>query len=112
MALERSIPMTSSVSTVDELTGFSGLDPDLNLPAVQSAQYFNEDSFKTLVNSFTSPFDKFATLFLNIRSAVKNLQNLQEYLDVISFHFPVIGLAETWLSPDNEHLYNFNTYQS
>ena len=47
---------------------------------------------------------------LNIRSAVKNLNEFSVYLDNLKHNFSVIGISETWFQEANYNLYTIEDY--
>ena len=97
-------------SIAEQQSGLSNIDPDLNLTSNSTSMYFSDDSFNQLIVSQNLSTSNFSTLFLNIRSAPKNLEAFQDYLNLINFQFSVIGLAETWLNVENQSLYSIPNY--
>ena len=57
-------------------------------------------------------FDQLLTnvLHLNIRSLLNKSEELSDLIDEISFNFDVIGICETWLNNENDHLINIQNY--
>ena len=51
-------------------------------------------------------------IHLNIRSAVKSLSTLNNYLEVLSIKFKFIGLTETWFNNYNANIYSIHGYKS
>lgn len=100
-----------SRATADLLNGFPDIDPDINILPNHNANYFDEVSFNSLPSTHPKIFEQFCLLFLNIRSAVKNLHSLDAYLYNINVKFSIIGLAETWFKDDIEQLYGLSDYK-
>ena len=57
------------------------LDPDSNILPNLSSQYYNEESFNSLLSNHPKVHEQFSLLFLNIRSAPKNISSLEAYLN-------------------------------
>ena len=49
--------------------------------------------------------DAMSFCHLNIRSAVKNINEFSVYLDNLKHNFSVIGISETWFQEANYNLY-------
>ena len=47
---------------------------------------------------------------MNIKSLPKHFDELQQYLNVLKYHFSVIGISETWSSENNADLYDLSWY--
>ena len=89
------------------------LDPDNNLFKSNSdCIYYNEDSFKELVNSKQLASNGMSVMHLNIRSAPKNIACLENYLKCLNFDFTVIGLSETWHNENTVKIYEIKDYYS
>ena len=97
-------------SRAEEQSGLHNIDPDLNFTSNSTSMYFSDESFNQLMVSQNFSTSKISTLFLNIRSAPKNLEAFQDYLNLLNFQFSVIGLAETWLNTENQSLYSIPNY--
>jgi hypothetical protein len=80
------------------------LDPDNGFFFQTPSEYYNELTFNRVFTEQQTLRKKFSLMFINIRSVVKNLESLFNYLHSLNFEFLVIGLAETWLTPVTEHL--------
>ena len=55
--------------------------------------------------------NSYSLLHSNIRSAAKNLDKLDNYLNVLNTKFSVIGLSETWFSDSTASLYDIQGYE-
>ena len=53
----------------------------------------------------------FSLFHVNIRSVPQNFDNFTNYLNVLDFSFPIIGLTETWLSDSNSDLFSIEEYE-
>ena len=93
-----------SFSTSERASGLDDLDPDSGFFAQSESSYHDERSFNDIISNNSALSNKFSLIFLNIRSAVKNLESFLTYLSTLSIDFSVIGLAETWLTQATEHL--------
>ena len=91
-----------SITTADLLSGFPDLDPDSNILPNLNSQLIDHPNLH----------EQFSLLFLNIRSAPKNITSLEAYLHNINVNFSIIALAETWYTTDTEHLYGLQGYNS
>jgi hypothetical protein len=47
---------------------------------------------------------------MNARSLPKHEQDIKKYLNNLDTSFSIIGISETWLTPDNFMLYDFDNY--
>ena len=103
---------TITNSLAEQLGGSRALDPDINLHHNTSSEYYDENSFNELVKNKVITQNNFSMTFLNIRSAMKNLESFKNYLDILNIHFSIIGLAETWLNQDLEALCHIPNYKS
>ena len=94
----------------EELFNLHDLDPDTSImPTAQSA-YYDKNTFNNLLMNQPELASKLALLYLNIRSLPQNFDSLTDYLNLLNFDFPVIGLVETWLNETNESLYCMPEY--
>ena len=86
----------------------SEADPDNNYYNECSKQcnYYSIDSFGVESKGINHSQNNISLLHANIRSVKHNFNNLETYLQSLSFEFDVIGLSETWLN-DTE-VDNFN----
>ena len=98
-------------SLFDRLNNLLNIDPDFNLPVQTSSCYYDDSSFNRLYSSDQNLHNMFSAIFLNIRSASKNLESFHNYLHLLNHEFPIIGLAETWLNQDNELLCTLPNYK-
>jgi len=96
----------------EQLSGLRGLDPDINFLLKTSSDYYDESSFNDLLEKQSINENNFSMTFLNIRSAPKNLESFQYYLNNFKIDFSIIGLAETWLNQDSESLCHIPNYKS
>ena len=94
-------------------------DPDIQFyqnqchSMLQSCDYYVEDSFnKKLATMAKCDNDYFSMLHLNIRSAVKNLDNFSSYIMGLNHVFPLIGLSETWFKDINKDCYGLDGYKA
>ena len=96
-------------STAERQSGLTDIDPDSHFSS-SVVNYYSANALNNL--SITDPFlvENFSTIFLNIRSAMANLDSFHDYLQTLSVNFSVIALAETWLNNDNEHLCTLPDY--
>jgi len=104
-----------TVNTSELLAGLDDLDPDQNFfhpnnCDLDICQYYHEDTFNDKLMSPTKHVNVFSIIFLNIRSALKNLETFHHYLNSLHFDFSIIGIAETWLTEDREHLCSMPNY--
>ncbi len=92
---------------------FDDIDPDTNYFS-QFRQLFNTKCKYHHENSFQNTVTKNESLsffHLNIRSARKNLNSLETYLNTIDYGFSIIGLTETWLNTNNAENFNLKGYE-
>ena len=94
-------------------------DPDIEFyqnqcsNVLHSCDYYVEDSFNKKVEPFTKTAENcLSILHLNIRSAVKNLDNFSTYMEGLNHAFPLIGLSETWFRPANKDCYGIDGYKA
>ena len=102
----------NNLKMAEQLSGLREHDPDINLLPHASSDYYDENTFNNLLKNQSLNENNLSMTFLNIRSAVKNLESFQYYLNNLSIQFSIIGFAETWLSPDNESLCHIPNYKS
>ena len=93
-----------SIRMSERLNGLFDLDPDLAFFSQATSKYYNEQAFNQLFFEQPALRNNFSLMFINIRSATKNLESMFDYLSTLNHNFSVIGLAETWLTPVTEHL--------
>ena len=93
-----------SFSLSEQLNGLADLDPDNGFFFQTPSEYYNELTFNRVLTEQQILRMKFSLMFVNIRSVVKNLESLLNYLHTLNIEFTVIGLAESWLTPVTEHL--------
>ena len=93
------------------------IDPDhhyYNTQAVLSnlqCDYFVENTFNNKCENVDLSDDNFSMIHHNIRSAVKNLDNFSNFLDILMHKFMFIGLSETWFNDVTVSRYNLDGYQ-
>lgn len=91
-------------------------DPDTNSIFNQCSipcDYYSDNSFKSFcIEKSISNENCFSLFHQNIRSLnnPKNYANLNNYLDILSINFTVIGLTETWLDKDKVHNVSIDNY--
>ena len=90
-------------------------DPDLNfynsmINTNLNCDYFLEDSFNDRCKQLCISNKNFSIIHVNIRSMMKNFDNLREYLDNFSVNFGVLGITETWLNNDTVNLIDLPGY--
>lgn len=73
--------------------------------------YFVENTFNNKCENVDLSDDTFSMIHLNIRSAVKNLDNFSNFLDILMHKFMFIGLSETWFNDVTVSRYNLDGYQ-
>lgn len=95
----------------DTLNNLLNIDPDRNLPVQTSSCYYDDSSFNNLYSTHQNLHNMFSAIFLNIRSASKNLESFHNYLHLLNHEFPIIALAETWINRDNELLCTLPNYK-
>ena len=90
------------------------IDPDgnyftsLEQNGLCQSKYYNEEMFN---DNFQHCSENSVSMFhLNIRSLVSNFRNLDLMLSSLRMEFDVIGLTETWLTRNNNNIYNFTNY--
>ena len=93
------------------------VDPDINyfnnvaaVSNVTSCNYYTEDMFNQKCQGLSKITKCFSLIHLNIRSAVKNLDSFDNYLNNINHSFSFIGLTETWFTVDSAPTYNLDNY--
>ena len=91
------------------------VDPDVNYyngfqQSIDKCKYYIEDIFNDEVGKNSSG-DYFSMMHLNIRSAKKNLGNLEAYLNLLDHKFRIIALTESWITDSDSHLYNLPCYE-
>lgn len=93
------------------------IDPDVNYyneiisMNVHDCNYYLENTFNRRVSEI-SDISNFSLFHLNIRSARKNLCQLENYLSNIAYKFSIIAISETWFKYNDDKLYNLKGYQT
>ena len=93
-------------------------DPDLQLYNLQcnavlnSCDYYVEDSLNLKLNKLNVTENNFSLLHANLRSARKNLADLEAYLSNIKHSFSIVGISESWLKEHDKVYYNIDNYKS
>ena len=92
-------------------------DPDINFyhnqcsNSINSCDYYLEDSFsKKISEKNITPGDCLSMIHVNSRSAVRNFDNLCNYLEGLGHDFPILGMSETWFKPHNKDFYGIRGY--
>ena len=96
---------------------FDDIDPDLNffnsnyrqLYENTTSNYYTEGKLNNALESYHH--NCFSMMHLNVRSLPRHHDQLTEYLQTLNIEFTVIGLTETWLTPDNLDLFGLNNYK-
>ena len=70
-----------------------------------SSEYYTVDSF---IKKCKPKLDKNSLSFMhcNIRSAPRNLNKLENYLEALETNFSFVGLSDTWFSDTTANLYS------
>ena len=96
---------------------FLDADPDIQFYQNQcnnilhSCDYYVEDTLNNKLSKLPKDTENcLSILHLNIRSAVKNLDNFTTYLQGLDHTFPLIGFSETWFTSDNKDCYGIDGY--
>lgn len=90
-------------------------DPDTNYFSVNipdffnDCKYYNSEAFKSKLTQIGGE-NQLSMLHCNIRSAVKNANNLSHHLNSSYCEFDVIALSETWLNESNSTFSGFTNY--
>ena len=107
------------ISEYDENNPLMNIDPDTNyfneiwpLLNASKCDYYRENSFNKKYEQVSASDCNMSLLHLNIRSARKNLSQLENYLINIHHKFSIIALTETWFREDDCDLYNLYGYTS
>ena len=92
------------------------IDPDLHFyqefnQATVKCNYYLETKFNDEISEPNGTKDVLSLCHVNIRSAIKNLGNFENYLNILKHDFTVIGLSETWLSDNDGDLYGLCGYK-
>ena len=101
----------------DSENPLSPFDPDNNFFCTLNnfdslnSKYYNDVEFNLMWDKLNCVPQTMSLLHLNLRSAPKNLSNLENYLSLLSPKFQLIGLTETWLKTHNKDLYNLCGYK-
>ena len=97
----------------------SDADPDIQFyqnqcnSTLNSCDYYLEDSFnKKMLEYIQKPGNYLSMVHVNIRSAMKNLDNFSHYIQGLDHVFPLIGLTETWFKPDNKDCIGMQGYRA
>ena len=107
------------LNEIDDVSPLDEIDPDtnfydsINYQLQSRCTYFNELSFKMEVKTQREAESRviFSLFHVNIRSVPQNFDNFTNYLNVLDFSFPIIGLTETWLSDSNSDLFSIEGYE-
>ena len=107
------------LNEIDDVSPLDEIDPDtnfynsINYQLESRCTYFNELSFKMEVKTQREAESRviFSLFHVNIRSVPQNFDNFTNYLNVLDFSFPIIGLTETWLSDSNRDLFSIEGYE-
>ena len=91
------------------------IDPEVNyfnhlLNNNLKCDYYMEKTFNDMFHNRLRDQSIFSLFHLNIRSAPKNLDKLEQYLTNLTIQFDVIGLTETWLKDSNKDRYVLKDY--
>ena len=93
-------------------------DPDLQFLRSQynnnilTCEYFLENSFNQEIKKKGIKNECLSMLHQNIRSAPKNLKNLECFLSNLSIDFKFLGLSETWFKDHNADLHAIAGYKA
>ena len=91
------------------------VDPDLNyfneLQCDMQSKYFNENSFNEKCKTLGLALNILSIMHLNIRSAVKHMDDFEIYLKNLDHNFAVIALSETWFNETNVALVKKEGYK-
>lgn len=98
---------------IHNIMEFDNIDPDINYFNNQNVNcnYYLEDDINRIMNQ--NPDDNlcsFAITHWNIRSAPKNLESMEYYLQNVNIKFDIIGLTETWFNENNVNRYDMDGY--
>ena len=94
----------------------SDMDPDVQYFSTQcnqllsSSNYYLEDSFNKSLKDLKIPSNCLSLFHSNIRSASKNLNKLDMYLENLKQPWSFIGLSETWFKPEFVDCYGLDNY--
>ena len=121
MKLENELKISNLIYNPHESNSFdynycTEFDPDVNFFCQQNilsgytCLYYNEDSLNYKMSSFSCDEEYFSICHINIRSLKANLQNFENYLQLLSIKFSVIGMTETWLDDTSCLLYSMPNY--
>ena len=109
----------NSFDVIDDNMNYSidDVNPDLQffndqlcIHNTTDCNYFNEISFNKMCDDDSLNNANFSLVCHNIRSAMKNLSKLRNYLNILSHTFSIIGLTETWLNENNYEFCNLHGY--
>ena len=103
------------LNEIHDMFNFNNVDPDINYYNILAennltCEYYIEETFTNMIKSKLGDSDAFSLIHLNIRSAVKNLDSFQWYMQNIELKFDVIGLTETWFNDNNADRYGILGY--
>ena len=121
MKLESELKISNLIYNPHESNSFdynycTEFDPDVNFFCQQNifsgyaCLYYNEDSLNDKMSSFSCDEEYFSICHINIRSLKANIQNFENYLQLLSIKFSVIGMTETWLDDTSCLLYSMPNY--
>ena len=103
---------------VDENSPLFETDPDINFYStihnsnLKDCDYYLEDTFNNKSSKLDITNHNFSLIHTNIRSAPKNLQAFDQYMENLNINFTVIGLTETWHTNATVGLYTFDGYNA
>ena len=102
---------------IDDESPLTDVDPDVQFyqnhcnDMLHSCDYYVEDTFCKRLEELSNYQDNcLSMIHLNIRSANRNLDSFSNFLQGINHTFPLIGLTETWLKPENINLCGIDSY--
>ena len=100
-------------SPLDEIDPDTNFHNGINYQLQSKCTYFKESLFKMELKTQREAESRviFSLCHLNIRSIAQNLDNVVNYLNVLDFSFPIIGLTETWLSDSTCDLFIIDGYE-
>lgn len=104
-----SLPCFNIMSLLDKNTNLSNIDVDEQLPVATNFNYYSTHSFHSDQEIQLSCTNKsFSVLHHNIRSLEANFDSFSQLLNDLKLSFSVIGLSETRLIKNKDHINNIN----
>jgi len=99
-----------AINYADNVSHLTNLDVDLNMPVDINFSYYTFHDFHSNPGIFycLSSNNAFSILNSNIRSLSSNFEDLNTMLSELYFPFSVIGLTETKIKVDQQHLLNID----